>query len=176
MITHERLDAPAPLPEIGALAAQTGVPFYHKSQGLAQMEAERVLAMYPDRIAHVKTEFEPYNGWVVVLFSSTPHDLDLLSANYEIRDGVKRPKPDFKKGPIPLEQPKKAGTQSTGVAKSDGAPIKGATARVWGIADASLAKLGRVDRATIIADCEAVGINPATAATQYSKWKRTKVL
>lgn len=55
-------------------------------------------------------------------------------------------------------------------------PNSGATKRVWDIAD----KLtegnfgGKSGRADIIAACVENGINPATAATQYSKWKKAR--
>lgn len=55
-------------------------------------------------------------------------------------------------------------------------PNSGVTKRVWDIAD----KLtegnagGRSDRADIISACIEAGINPATAATQYSKWRKAR--
>lgn len=59
------------------------------------------------------------------------------------------------------------------------APSKGATGKVWTIADRVRAESGNspVDktlRAKIIAACEAEGINAGTAATQYGKWKATQ--
>lgn len=59
------------------------------------------------------------------------------------------------------------------------APSKGATGKVWGIADRVHAENGggpitKELRGKIIAACEAEGINGGTAATQYGKWKATK--
>lgn len=66
----------------------------------------------------------------------------------------------------PSERPK--GTSTTG--------------RVWEIADNVLGGTGASSvqdwkpiRAEIMKRCEAEGINPATAATQYSKWKASKL-
>ena len=58
-----------------------------------------------------------------------------------------------------------------------GAPKAGSTTgRVWEIADEEFAKLPdlKACRKLIIAKCVAQGINPATAATQYSKWAQAK--
>lgn len=59
------------------------------------------------------------------------------------------------------------------------APSKGATGKVWTIADRVWAELGggpitKNMRSAIIAACEAEGINAGTAATQFGKWKATK--
>lgn len=59
------------------------------------------------------------------------------------------------------------------------APTKGATGRVWEIAEAKWAELGggpitKNMRAAIIDACEKAGINAGTAATQFGKWKATK--
>ncbi len=62
---------------------------------------------------------------------------------------------------------------------------KGATGRVWEIADACIIEGGyalsdkpiinlKSFRSIIINKCVEAGINAATAATQYSKWKATK--
>lgn len=53
-------------------------------------------------------------------------------------------------------------------------PKGGVTGRVWAIADtaAQSGKTGKELRAAIIATCVAEGIDPSTAATQYSKWNR----
>lgn len=54
----------------------------------------------------------------------------------------------------------------------------GATGRVWEIADKvesdNPTKEGKELRALIINACVKSGINPATASTQYSKWKKSK--
>lgn len=56
---------------------------------------------------------------------------------------------------------------------------RGATGKVWDIADRVWQENGnglitKELRTKIIVACEAEGIHPATAATQYSKWKATK--
>lgn len=48
------------------------------------------------------------------------------------------------------------------------------TGRVWEIAD-RMREAGSTDRKAVIAACEAEGINPSTASTQYGKWKASKL-
>ena len=69
------------------------------------------------------------------------------------------PLPPASKRPVavPLDRPK---AQTT-------------TGRVWESADAITGD-GPIDRKAIIAACEADGINAATAATQFSKWKNAR--
>lgn len=46
------------------------------------------------------------------------------------------------------------------------------TGQVWSISDAISAKLGEpAPRKEVLDACEKAGINPATAATQYGKWR-----
>ncbi|MBD4209382.1 hypothetical protein GUH47_26075 [Xanthomonas citri pv. citri] len=57
---------------------------------------------------------------------------------------------------------------------------KGSTGRVWEIAEGCLLSTGSGDlkvlRAEVIRACVAGGIHEATAATQWSKWKKSKGL
>ena len=49
------------------------------------------------------------------------------------------------------------------------------TGIVWAIADELFAKLGQVpDRKTMLEACAVEEINPATASTQFCKWKKAK--
>jgi hypothetical protein len=90
---------------------------------------------------------------------------------YPDEPGQRSDKPKEPRAPgEPHERPK--GTSTTG--------------RVWEVADAQFAALSPANDATnadwkairtaIVAACEAEGINKATAATQYSKWKATKLI
>lgn len=59
------------------------------------------------------------------------------------------------------------------------APSKGATGKVWTVADRVRAEMGGAPvskemRNKIIAACEAEGVNAGTAATQFGKWKATQ--
>lgn len=61
------------------------------------------------------------------------------------------------------------------------APTKGATGRVWELADALLATNDFVSdpkgfRKLVIQACESEGLNAGTAATQFGKWKTSKGL
>lgn len=57
---------------------------------------------------------------------------------------------------------------------------KGATGRVWEIAEGVLTTVGSGDikalRKAVIEACATAGIHEATAATQWSKWKKSKGL
>jgi len=73
-------------------------------------------------------------------------------------------------------------TESTGGSRSAGTsgPVErpkgeSTTGKVWAIADKLFAEHnGMPPRDKIMAACTEAGINPATAATQYSKWKKSK--
>lgn len=48
-----------------------------------------------------------------------------------------------------------------------------AVGKIWDFADKASTLPGKVaSRADVLAKAEAAGINPATAATQYGKWRR----
>lgn len=150
--------------------------FYHLSQPKAQAIAEQMMKDDP-RIERVKVEFEPNNGWVIVL-GPARHDLSCYEGVAEVRDGRKAQKPIGRVPYAPVGAGNSAGAgkapREPGAAPT--APIKGATAKVWEIAEQTLSALGKLDRTAIIKACEAAGINAATAATQYSKWKKAKGL
>lgn len=69
------------------------------------------------------------------------------------------------------EEPKPVTTkvEQNGITK----PKEGTkTGQVWSISDAISAKLGEpAPRKEVLDACEKAGINPATAATQYGKWR-----
>lgn len=47
------------------------------------------------------------------------------------------------------------------------------TGKVWALADSLHASTGEIpDRKAVVSACEAEGINPSTASTQYGKWKK----
>lgn len=141
--------------------------FYLKTKGEAQARAHD-LAQDP-RVLTTAIQFEPDNGWVVVILPSQ-NDLSDLVGMASIQDGRVWAGPEGKvrKGgvgtaPVKAKQGEAAGSDRA-------APSRGATARVWAIADT----MPKADRATIIAACVAEGINPSTAGTQYSKWKKSQ--
>lgn len=49
------------------------------------------------------------------------------------------------------------------------------TGRVWEIAEAMVKGDQLPDRKAVIGACEGEGVNPATASTQYGKWKASKL-
>lgn len=138
---------------------------FYKNRPLAQQYANRGQQLF-DQVISATVEFEPDHGFVAVLHT----DANIPSAwdeGYEVRSGWQPAKtpPDW-------TDKKKS---SSGTSGTSAAPSKGATARVWAIADEITEKLGgTIDRAKIIEACVAAGINKATASTQYSKWKKAK--
>lgn len=164
-LKDEHPDQVAVLPEASS--------FYHAEKAGAEAVLAELLA--DPRVAAGAVQLQPYNGWMVVV---TPGFADLsdLAGRAEVQDGKRRPGPSGKAGPaLPATAPDGASGGRPGA--SDGtarpAPTKGATAQVWAIADA-VVKQGGWTRASIIAACTAAGINPATAGTQFSKWKKER--
>lgn len=145
--------------------------YYHPSKEAAG-EVANELAQDP-RVAKTAVQFEPYNGWVVVLIPAL-QDLSDLADRAEIQDGRRRPPPVAKVRPRPIaDMPGHGGRgrpAGEGGQGGGSAPVRGATAKVWEIADG----VGKADRNAIIQACVAQGINPSTAATQYSKWKKAR--
>jgi hypothetical protein len=152
---------------------------YHPTQD----EARKVAQELEDdpRVAATRIQLEPYNGWVVQVLAK-PADLSDLANIADVVDGRERPGRTGKAKPsVPaLTRPERAGQGGTGAKGGDGtqgggtAPVRGATAQVWAIADTFLNEKGRADRTAIIGLCTAAGINAATAGTQYSKWKKAR--
>jgi hypothetical protein len=74
-------------------------------------------------------------------------------------------------GQLKVERVEKKPRVPRGPADPSGRPSTGVTKRVWEIAD-SLKQ--PADRTKVIAAATKEGINPSTAATQFSKWLRAK--
>lgn len=80
-----------------------------------------------------------------------------------------RPAPEKGRGPKKTPGHKDSGPPSRPKAGST-------TAKVWDIADQMAEQAGGMpDRNDVIKACTDQGINPATASTQYGKWKRAQV-
>ena len=126
----------------------------------------------------VYSAMEPYNGHVIKLI---PKSIEVLK--FPLADlleeceldltkfGLIR-KPPADRVTVPrMEQQQKSRAPAEGGKPSP----SGATGKVWLIADRVYGQSG-LDRKAIIDACIAEGINPATAGTQYSKWKKAKGL
>jgi hypothetical protein len=151
----------------------TAAGFYHVKKEGAQAVLAQLLT--DPRVADGMVQLEPGNGWMVVVVPK-PADLADLAHLAEVQDGQRRPAPTGKVKPF-RTAPDSAVKGPSGAKAGGGegtAPVKGATALVWSIADRVVKDMGKVDRAAIITACTAQGINAATAGTQYSKWKRAK--
>lgn len=165
--------------------------FYVKTRERAELNLKPLLT--DPRVASGEVFLDQYNGYYCAL---TPkyHDIKDLAPHAEIKDGT-HPRPvKGRAGPgtvlnIPdggaedgpdtpkfsPDTPHKARQGGSQGDAAGSAPTKGATARVWEIADGVVAK-GSWDRNSIIAACVAAGINQATAGTQYSKWRKARGL
>jgi hypothetical protein len=137
---------------------------YHEKKEAAQAAAAE-LGQDP-RIANARVAFEPYNGWVVVLIPRFIDCSDLADCA-EVHDGVQRVDPNRQRPKALPKAPSPKGDVGGGKGATS-APSKGATAKVWEIANS----LPGADRKAIMAACISAGINPATAGTQYSKWRK----
>lgn len=143
---------------------------YHEKKEAAQAAASEM--SQDPRVANARVAFEPYNGWVVVIIPRFVDCSDLVD-RAEVHDGVQRADPARQRPtPIPGGTPKAKGRSGDvgGGGGPTAAPSKGATAKVWQIADS----MPGADRKAIINACVAAGINESTAGTQYSKWRKAR--
>ena len=147
---------------------------YHESRAVAVAAAER-LQSQDSAIGGYSVQLEPDNGWVIQLYPGRA-DLSAYRGVAEIMDGSNRLPVEGKvrrvgsgTGATKREPGQGKGSAPGGQGGPSSAPSKGATAKVWEIAD----RVGP-DRKAIIDACIAEGINQATAATQYSKWKKAR--
>jgi hypothetical protein len=116
------------------------------------------------------------------------NDIPLARLEAEVALLAPEPEPDAaKRGPkIQVRHIDPALRKSEPKTESNTAPKStSTTGLVWILADAELSKLSMASipddfdwkplRASIMAACEFEGVNKATAATQYSKWKASKL-
>ncbi len=144
------------------------VELYESKPG-AQAALGHIFDTNDPRIITGDTQFEPQQGYVAILLVSPGVDFaDLEAQGFEVQVHGAAVKPSTRA----IKAPRAASPDAGPVT----APTKGVTAQVWAIADTFLVEKSAVDRAAIIKLCEAAGIHPATAATQFSKWKRARGL
>lgn len=149
--------------------------FFWINRQLAQRWADRGQQLW-SQVGTTAVQFEPNHGFVAVLFT----DNSIPSAweeGYEVRPysdskHVEEPRvpEDWAKA---RAQPTTA-KQPTATAATGAAPVKGATAKVWEVANKFHAEkpLTRADRATVVNACIEMGINKSTAGVQWSKWAK----
>lgn len=155
-------------------------PFMHKT--FSQFQERQLMTLYKNTFGK-DLPLQPYNEMLrEVLFQARQMECDPTSLT-ELKKrliekypqdaghysqvkpwsgfgGVSAPNVDKNPANGPIQAPKAGST----------------TGRVWQIADEEFAKCLdlKACRKTIIARCTEEGINPSTAATQYSKWAQTK--
>lgn len=156
---------------------------YHESRQACDAFVRECRAQH-DSIYNAYTRFEPDHGWLAQLYTwhfipSLEGKAEQVVAGGAYHGGTTHQVP--RKPPIsPRTTPEKGGRGGTLPKTGDGttgpvqAPSKGATKRVWDIADRVFAEVGHIDRAKIIEACVAEGINASTAGTQFSKWRKGK--
>jgi len=147
---------------------------YYLTRPMAQQYANLGQQTWMDTVYSASVQLEPNHGFVAVLFAY--HNVpDAWELGYEVRV----PREEFPK-PTPADwatqRPAGRVTGSTGGGSAPNgkqAPVRGATARVWAIAD-EVGASSRADRGKVIEACTAEGINASTAATQWSKYAKSK--
>lgn len=148
--------------------------FYH-NRPMAMNFANDGQLRWAEQVYSATAQFEPQHGFVAVLFSE--HNIpEAWAAGYEVRTSALVPSKtpeDWAAGRVGARRAAKSAPGGSTPAPEGAAPVRGATARVWAIAD-QVGAAGRGDRAKVIAACVAEGINPATAATQWSKYANSK--
>lgn len=83
-----------------------------------------------------------------------------------LKEKLGRPLSEPDTGPKPWDE-----KETVQALKRPGADT--ATGKVWGFADQLMQEQGDIpDRKEVIKICEAKGIHPSTASTQYGKWKK----
>jgi len=88
----------------------------------------------------------------------------------DLKAQLGRPLPKVSTKPVPTT---KREVQATRSAAKLNRPKEGtATGKVWSIADSFKTSEAIPDKKAVVAACVEQGINPSTAAVQFSKWKR----
>jgi len=150
---------------------------YYPNRPLATTAANRGQEKYQDQGCYsASAQFEPAKGFVAVLFSDR-NIPEAWEEGFEVKVvahlGKEKTPDDWADKGKPDKPAGSTGSTGGGTAKT---PSRGATARVWEIADKLHAEqpLLRADRARVIAACEEAGIAKATASTQWSKWAKAR--
>lgn len=145
---------------------------YYKNRPLAQQYANLGQQTWSDTVYSASAQFEPNFGYVAVLhaYHNVP---DAWAQGYEVQ--TPQTVSATSKTPDDWADPRRPSLTAKGGNTQEGpaAPVRGATARVWAIAD-EVGASSRADRGKVIAACTAEGINPSTAATQWSKYAKSK--
>lgn len=145
---------------------------YWRNRPLAQRFADEGQRQWPDTVYSVTVQYEPNHGFVAILYAyhSVP---EIREAGYEIKTPEDLAATET--APANWAAPQRPSTGSGGGSARDlgAAPVRGATARVWAIAD-EVGAQSRADRQKVIDACVAEGINKSTAATQWSKYAKSK--
>lgn len=144
---------------------------FYTNRPMALNFANDAARQWPDKVISAIAAFEPGDGFLAVLHTDGPLP-DAHDAGYEVQDVSAQFRPTATPGNWASKQKGAAGGGPKPAAEggTPTAPVKGATARVWAIADT----MPTADRKSIIEACVAEGINPSTAGTQYSKWKKAQ--
>lgn len=134
---------------------------------LAALEKDR-----PDvTVLASRVTLAPYYGWEPEIYVPRGTDVCMIGTariRFAVPEAPTLPVSAWPEGDKPVAS-SKAGASGGGV---KGRPSRGATLRVWEIADEVLEEVGSVDRALIIQRCVDAGVNKSTASTQFSRWQK----
>lgn len=147
--------------------------FFYPNKTAAERAAEKF--KNDPRIASVTIQFEPYNGFVIVV---KPKYIDLsdLADEVEIQDGVKRKPPVALVRPARIEPEQR--TRAPRVPRDPSAPKEPRSAggysahACWPIIEANHPK----GRDAVIAAVVGAGHDAKTASKQYRHWLKNKGL
>lgn len=140
---------------------------FHQTKPEAQKAAEKFVD--DKRIRDIAIQFEPYGGWVVVLFPHY-HDLSEFEGECEIKDGVRR-QLTGQLSPKPQPVTKDDGTPLTSRVRTQGGYTPDST---WKTMD-ELHAAGK-DREQITAALVAAGVDPKKASKETRHWMKARGL
>lgn len=149
---------------------------YYINRPLAMNFANEGQQRWSDTVYSAIAQLEPNHGFVAVLFAY--HNVpEAWAEGYEVRTPALEPEnktpADWASNPTGARRAGGSAGKGTNTPGGGSAPVRGATARVWAIAD-EVGAQSRADRGKVIDACTAEGINPSTAATQWSKYAKSK--
>ena len=143
---------------------------FHKTKEIAQEVVEQRGYKNDPRIRDVRIQFEPYAGWVIVLFAAL-HDLTEFVDDCEIHDGNGKNKLTGQLGTKPLPVTSENGAPLRSRSQTQGGYTPDAT---WKTMD-ELWAAGK-GREEIIAALTAQGIDSKKASKETRHWMKARGL
>lgn len=141
---------------------------FHKTKEIAQRIVEERGYKDDPRIREVRVQFEPYAGWVIVLFAAY-HDLSEFVNDCEVHDGRGKQKLTGQLGTKPVPVTKEDGTPLRSRSQTQGGYTPDAT---WKVMD-ELHAAGK-GREEIIAALVSSGVDSKKASKETRHWMKAR--